>query len=626
MKTEPMLNILYMFFVFAWLFLLPSFAQADVQVLKQINVEYLYSFNIGVESSDADLQLLENTNVKKLVDLPHAWSSFYPQLEGVYVYTADLKAPQSSESTSIYIPRIGNRYKIHLNNVLLLSTGSLFNNHFDYAHLPVIIDVPNVLLKPNHNTLQIFVVGEKNRFAGLSTIYIGDSSELRSRYESQYFFQVFSTWGLIVVCITIALMAWLVSYYSKNWRLVIFGFGAFFWALRTSFLIIDYVPFDYRLLLFLFDFLYGLAVTCLVINIVIVCKLRTVWLLNVIYAFIAISVLLPLCFAFGLPYARFCFLVCMLVLVFVTLFEYIKKLIKNPKNESYVLLPAFVLAAVFGLYDLMVVYQSKQGYELFSISKYSFVAVTIALTVNFGTRLRQLNHLIGINRSRLNRRLNENKIRLNALYDQQIALVRKETLEQERWRMMQDMHDGLGSKLLNLRFAINQVQTQPHVSPSLHEGIDDAISELRMIVNSAYHQHSTVAYMLGDLRDKLEYTCKQSGKMLIWQVDAIPKFGSINSIKINHLEKMVSEIFTNIAKHSTANLITLSANLSKDADSNKVIIDISEEGYELGSYHSTYTLEGKGLSGLVKRAKMIDVEITFLNHFHQIVIAIPAHE
>jgi signal transduction histidine kinase len=206
------------------------------------------------------------------------------------------------------------------------------------------------------------------------------------------------------------------------------------------------------------------------------------------------------------------------------------------------------------------------------------------------------------------------KTNLSDSFSKRSVVERKLTLQQERWRLMQDMHDGIGHRLLSLQQAVQDPSQSSH---DLNQMVKQTMTELRTTIQSISQPHENVSYMLGDLRERLDFLCLQYKKELQWSVDEIPNIPKIDDIKISHIEKIILEIFSNIAKHSCASWVRLTAAY---AQGESVIITVEEngEGYEglntglkdSKSEQRTASHQ-RGLLGISRRAADIQARLHF---------------
>jgi signal transduction histidine kinase len=264
----------------------------------------------------------------------------------------------------------------------------------------------------------------------------------------------------------------------------------------------------------------------------------------------------------------------------------------------------FLLAAVAGMLagsaDLMM---SATGTGLFGPIGYSaqatsplwFTAMVAVLVKDFADFLvsqRQQNELMA-------RKLAEQHVALQRLHTLDQQRQRERAALQERQRIMQDIHDGLGSQLvsslaLSERGALNAQQT----SALLRECIDD----LRLAIDSLAGTDDTFAVMAGNLRFRMEPRLRAAGIMLKWNCAALNDSAAVPAAHALPLLRIMQESLSNALKHSKASEIAVT--LGTDDHALHIWVSDNGIGFDPQRIH-----QGKGVSGMEKRARGIGAEL-----------------
>ena len=590
-------------------------------------------FSSGVIANTADsVQHIERAQISQLtplveekppvwVNLPHSWNSERPQRFGTFNYSVDvtLTEQQLGAPLAVYLPRLGNRYEVSVNDQLVHSSGDLRNQFEAYTHSPMFAELPVALLKVGTNTLRLKVVGESGRFAGVSSIYIGDAVTLKKNYDSRVFFHSLSTLVIVISCILIGILSFIFSYFLRNKNHFILGLAASTWALSHSYLLVHKLAFDYRIGLFFYDFFYACGVAFLLLSITFVIRFKKRWYQHTIYIFIGFSFILSFTYYAGSPMARSVFLNMMLALALFTFLLYLRIFFTSRREKSWLMFTMLAVSIAFGIYDQVIVYQYKNGFEILALTRYAFLLCALAVATVMASQLLRINSFIKQSHLRTRRKLSDNQTRLTIAFSNKMQIQSELIVEKERWRMMQDMHDGLGSQLIGLQHAVKNPNADPQMLGNM---VRSSIEELRMNINSLGQQHSHISSMLGALRERLELMIQQQGKTLEWAVAHTPEISSINHAVIHQVEKMVLEVFTNIAKHSDATKIKLDAVYLENGC---VCVTIKEngKGYDVSRISSPAS---KGLVGLYDRAKSIGAKLSINENGCEIKINIPTKD
>ncbi len=185
---------------------------------------------------------------------------------------------------------------------------------------------------------------------------------------------------------------------------------------------------------------------------------------------------------------------------------------------------------------------------------------------------------------------------------------RQKTLADERQRLMQDMHDGLGSSLISaLRVAERGNMTDDELALVLQGCIDD----LKLAIDSLDTVDSDLLLLLATLRFRLEPRLEAAGISLEWHVENIPTLHWLDSRSALHILRILQEAITNIIKHTNSSKVCISTALKEDYV--QITIADNGQGFDITSALSS---KGKGLSGQQNRAAAIHAEIEWDSDQH----------
>ena len=97
------------------------------------------------------------------------------------------------------------------------------------------------------------------------------------------------------------------------------------------------------------------------------------------------------------------------------------------------------------------------------------------------------------------------------------ALARAHAVDQERERLMRDMHDGVGSQLMTTLAAVERDELD---SPAVAALLRDCIADLRLVIDSLEPEQRSLQLALANLRYRLEPQLQAAGIRLQWVVPA----------------------------------------------------------------------------------------------------------
>lgn len=178
---------------------------------------------------------------------------------------------------------------------------------------------------------------------------------------------------------------------------------------------------------------------------------------------------------------------------------------------------------------------------------------------------------------------------------------RKQTLDNERQRLIQDMHDGLGSTLIS---ALRVVERGNMNDTELALVIKGCIDDLKLAIDSMEPVDKSLLLLLATLRFRLGPRLESAGIQLIWQVENIPSIDWLDPKSALHILRILQEAIANIIKHTNATKVTVSTTFDGDF----VVVKVQDNG---SGFDVTKALQakGKGLSGQKRRARDIGAQI-----------------
>jgi CheY-like chemotaxis protein len=187
---------------------------------------------------------------------------------------------------------------------------------------------------------------------------------------------------------------------------------------------------------------------------------------------------------------------------------------------------------------------------------------------------------------------------------QRITLEKKNTIAEERSRIMRDMHDGMGGQLVSaLAMASNE---DDYSRADVSMAIKNSLTDLRLIIDSMDVSGEDINALLGMFRSRVQYQLDVSHINMSWQVDELNCQAHFSADKRLQLLRILQEIMNNIIKHSEANQVVVTTFMADHS----VVIVISDNGK---SFDVTQSINGRGLVNMQYRAKQIGADLSIIN-------------
>jgi signal transduction histidine kinase len=186
-------------------------------------------------------------------------------------------------------------------------------------------------------------------------------------------------------------------------------------------------------------------------------------------------------------------------------------------------------------------------------------------------------------------------------------IEQQRAVEGERRRLMRDMHDGLGSQLVQTMNMVRSRQTA--LDPrSVESMIHHALEELRLTLDSLEPMEGDLPTILGTLRQRVAPALVAAGIELDWQVQEVPPLEGLDSRGVMHLFRCVQEVFANVAKHARASKVTVRTWFQDST----VHLAVEDNGVGFPE-NPDPKHKGRGLGHLRVRASALGAQVRFYN-------------
>ncbi|MGA0570975.1 ATP-binding protein [Variovorax sp. VNK109] len=564
---------------------------------------------------EAVAQLDEPTTVPpRAVKLPHIWDDERPPWEGTGRY-AIAWPPQLSEADhaaqplAVYLPRVGSRFRVWLNDRLIAENSWDDPGYVDTSVMPHMVTLPAELLAKDarQNRLVVEVRGTLLRKSGLSPLVIGPKDVVETRFKKIYWWQVQATWMVAACSVLLALLSGLIWLQARERVFALLAAASTAWAIRLALtpLVEPNMPFElwfylhklsftvycgflYLFLWELFDFRQGFA------------RRLVVGLLWVGPVWLGVTTLTG-------NYNMYRIWTAVLAVIsIITLVLMFRRARWGLDGDQRLMVVVGIVTLVTGVRDFLVVQLNFPGDgDLRWMTTGSLVFmltlawVMVQRTSSYMQQIGQLNQ-------DLEQRVRDREQELHHAFDQLREAERRQVLEDERQRLTRDMHDGLGSQLVQ---TLNLVRGGTKTDSAAVEAmLTHALEELRMTLDSMEPLEGDLPAILGTLRRRIGPALEAAGIELVWQVEELAPITvrgePMDSRGVMHLFRCLQEVFANIVKHAGATQVTVRTWM----DGATALMSVTDNGRGLGAGSRE---GGRGMSNIRLRAAELGGTVTF---------------
>jgi len=467
---------------------------------------------------------------------------------------------------------------------------------------PQLLTIDPELLQVGDNQVQIetrYGPGEHN----LAGVQVGPLGELWNTYAVQFFLEIIWTWSGAALALLAALAFGALSILRRENASRLLAVAALFWCLYAAADLFEVMPAGLRLGVQLAG-LAGYAGFVAALSIALLrlsswARAREAWLIGV-YA--ATGPLLALATALrAAPYLEVSWGPGLwLIFAAVTGMGLYRRTRGLAAPHPLVLIGslALLMAALID-FGGVIGFEHLEGAPAFNIAGPLMLAALVIPQVDgFVHTMQQAEGAL----QELEIRVREREQLLKRNFERLRESERVKVEAQERQRIMQDMHDGLGSQLMSSLMLVERgAVSNDQFAQILRESIDD----MRLAIDALAAEDADLAAALGNLRFRMEPRLRAAGIELTWDARKLPEEIGLHPDVVLPILRIVQEALTNALKHSRARAVRVTLAAEGPPENQFLDIRISDNGRGI----SEERVGGRGLLNMRNRAQKIGAQL-----------------
>ncbi|WP_395315744.1 sensor histidine kinase [Variovorax sp. UC74_104] len=519
-------------------------------------------------------------------------------------YRIDLSGRASvREPQLLYLPRwktLGHIAVYGDGALLYQSHGSPIHNGYNH---PLLLPLNPTAGAPPPKTVLIRVDRLRNSGSGFSTVWIGSEASLSWRYQIRQLLQVqlpfmgsaaflavgafaFAVWLgrrrelLYLLFFAISAMAFLRTlHYYAGGSFIPISDDWFEWMTVSSLL---------WLIILIHLFLQRLHqqpsvwLTRISIGLVLACNITTLPQLST--KIVNLYLFTPLLNLAVLPMA---------VLIFTV---NLRKSLRNQQSEGRLVAGWTVFALALTSCDGLL-QNNLVSPESVYMSPYAIISLFFVFSYIMFQRYTDAFAEVGRLNRGLAQRLQAREAELEQSYQRLRVSENQHMLSAERRRLMQDMHDGLGSSLIS---AIRSVERGAMTEAEISRVLKGCMEDLRLVIDSMESVDADLLLLLATMRFRLAPRIESAGITLQWEVQPVPSLPWLDPDGALHILRIVQECVANVLRHTRATTICVSTATANDG----VCVMVEDNG---GGFDVEQAMRrgGRGLRNQQRRAQEI---------------------
>ncbi len=152
----------------------------------------------------------------------------------------------------------------------------------------------------------------------------------------------------------------------------------------------------------------------------------------------------------------------------------------------------------------------------------------------------------------LDRRVAEREAVIEQNYQRLVDLEGQRQGAEERQRIMQDMHDGLGAQLFS---SLSRAERADMSHAEMSDALRGCIAEMRLAIDSLSTSDDDFAATFSDFRYRWEPQLQALGIASSWQIEIAPDLPKLAPHHTLQVLRILQEGLTNVLKHSRATAV-----------------------------------------------------------------------
>lgn len=530
------------------------------------------------------------------VGLPHRMARPDTRELTGYWYRLVFNAQSASHPLWLLFPKLRSGGTVYLNGFMIGRISEADSQTQRRWFRPYMFVAPPVALRTGNNEIMVhFAIREP--LTSFGEVLVGSEQEIRSRHDSLLFWENTVTEVASFLCLIVGGLTFVIWVRRRQEALYgIFSVCTLFWGVRTIIFRMPEVDMSYwvewRFLYYLTTAGFIVCISVFMLRFSNCVKPRlerflcAYWLTGCTL-FMAIGVparpVMDAWWTLGfLPFTLYSVLV-------------LSAFTHRTRNASAVaMLAAVGLALTLALHDFAVQH-GLFGLAEFYLLHLGIPAFLLVMALVLLERFLKTLELADSMQDSLTAKVAERERELMESHERLRKLERLNATAEERQRIMQNLHDGVGSQLIT---SLMLVKGGNAGQADMINLLQDCIDEMRMALDSLSAEQDDLLNVLGNFRARISPRFSAIGLQLNWVIERLPDPVQISPQTSLQVLRILQEALANVLKHAEAGTVTVTIGMKNEALS----ITIADDG--IGNRHSN-AATGNGVGNMHSRAARI---------------------
>jgi len=554
-----------------------------------------YILSEGLEPTTEPWERKPNPQIYTMSETNWRVGDFHNLMGRFYFDRRDLGA----SPLALYTVSTRNNFTISINGAEVFRNFANVSDENTPWYRPFLIPLPDDIVKDGQNEILFHVISKES--VGIGRVLIGPNKVLERHHASKFFWQITAPKAANFAMLLLGGLSFLFWLGRKQEiELLWLSVSTVLWFIRNYQFFAATVPFDMVLynVVPIYATYFASVATAAFYFCFIKLPRRNRYILILFLTGIPLSLAhfysLASDFALYIPTTAIVF--CVAILGF---FEAKKHL----NIEHGVLAVGMMTTPVATLYDLHVAIRYGGDGNATYIAVFGGFFYAVAFVISFGKRAMDAFKYLGESNLILEERVAEATAELAESEAARQELIVAQALESERGRLMQEMHDGIGSNLIT-SLAVARQQNQPKATINT---LSRALNDLKITVDSLEPVEGDLVALIGNLRHRMAGDLKAAGISCKWEVGECESLPWLDATNALHVLRIYSEAIGNVLAHSGATEMKIGCREEIHEGISGIMTFVTDNGV---GFKADQVSHGKGVANMRARAKSLHGVLT----------------
>ncbi len=173
----------------------------------------------------------------------------------------------------------------------------------------------------------------------------------------------------------------------------------------------------------------------------------------------------------------------------------------------------------------------------------------------------------------------------------------------ERRRIAQDLHDGVGSQIVNI---LSSLDSSTPDQQAMALALENCLLDLKMTVDGIDGANDSVPEALGRLRYRVQHSLDRLGIRMEWNVDICDELEAVRGDAARQVLRIAQESISNVMRHAQASVVEVACRFCPAPD--RMMLEVRDNGRGI-AHQRCVQASGKGFVSMRRRAELIGGEL-----------------